>query len=177
VVIRRAKAVAAKQGYLKIRSSSLQSASRLRLPPAAASQHLKVVRDAELGRGRVGGQRRLYQVDLEGSSGSPPSWTPSGSRRYSRSSRPPRRRPAVRLAACGGDDRRPNRGRLDRSHHRRGLVSWIGSEAAADPTLGGRCADPPQRCEVVGRFVELAAQRGIAFAYGWRTRLGTPRKA
>jgi hypothetical protein len=82
------------------------------------------------------------------------------SRRCSRSSRPPRRRPAVRLAACGGDDRRPNRGRLGRSHHRRGLVGWIGSEAAADPTPGGSCADPPQRREVVSRFVELAPRNG-----------------
>ena len=32
----------------------------------AASQHLKVLRDAGLVRGRVDGRRRLYQVDLPG---------------------------------------------------------------------------------------------------------------
>ena len=32
----------------------------------AASQHLKVLRDAGLVRGRVQGRRRLYQVDLQG---------------------------------------------------------------------------------------------------------------
>lgn len=32
----------------------------------AASQHLKVLRDAGLVRGRVDGRRRLYQVDLRG---------------------------------------------------------------------------------------------------------------
>jgi DNA-binding transcriptional ArsR family regulator len=32
----------------------------------AASQHLKVLRDAGLVRGRVEGRRRLYQVDLQG---------------------------------------------------------------------------------------------------------------
>jgi DNA-binding transcriptional ArsR family regulator len=32
----------------------------------AASQHLKVLRDARLVRGRVDGRRRLYQVNLQG---------------------------------------------------------------------------------------------------------------
>ncbi len=32
----------------------------------AASQHLKVLRDAGLVRGRVDGRRRLYSVDVEG---------------------------------------------------------------------------------------------------------------
>jgi DNA-binding transcriptional ArsR family regulator len=32
----------------------------------ATSQHLKVLRDAGLVRGRVDGRRRLYQVDLQG---------------------------------------------------------------------------------------------------------------
>src|SRR5919112_4918066 len=32
----------------------------------AASQHLKVLRDAGLVRGRVEGRRRLYRVDIEG---------------------------------------------------------------------------------------------------------------
>lgn len=32
----------------------------------AASQHLKVLRDAGLVRGRVDGRRRLYRVDVEG---------------------------------------------------------------------------------------------------------------
>jgi DNA-binding transcriptional ArsR family regulator len=32
----------------------------------AASQHLKVLRDAGLVRGRVDGRRRLYQVNLQG---------------------------------------------------------------------------------------------------------------
>jgi DNA-binding transcriptional ArsR family regulator len=32
----------------------------------AASQHLKVLRDAGLVRSRVDGQRRLYRVDIEG---------------------------------------------------------------------------------------------------------------
>jgi DNA-binding transcriptional ArsR family regulator len=32
----------------------------------ATSQHLKVLRDAGLVRGRVDGRRRLYRVDLEG---------------------------------------------------------------------------------------------------------------
>jgi DNA-binding transcriptional ArsR family regulator len=32
----------------------------------ATSQHLKVLRDAGLVRGRVQGRRRLYQVDLQG---------------------------------------------------------------------------------------------------------------
>jgi DNA-binding transcriptional ArsR family regulator len=32
----------------------------------AASQHLKVLRDAGLVRGRVDGRRRLYRVDLNG---------------------------------------------------------------------------------------------------------------
>jgi DNA-binding transcriptional ArsR family regulator len=36
------------------------------LSQPAASQHLKVLRDAGLVRGRVEGRRRLYRVDLEG---------------------------------------------------------------------------------------------------------------
>ena len=36
------------------------------LSQPAASQHLKVLRDAGLVRGRVDGRRRLYQVDLQG---------------------------------------------------------------------------------------------------------------
>jgi DNA-binding transcriptional ArsR family regulator len=41
-------------------------AERLGLSQPAASQHLKVLRDAGLVRGRVDGRRRLYRVDLEG---------------------------------------------------------------------------------------------------------------
>jgi DNA-binding transcriptional ArsR family regulator len=41
-------------------------AQRTGLSQPAASQHLKVLRDAGLVRGRVDGRRRLYQVDLEG---------------------------------------------------------------------------------------------------------------
>ena len=41
-------------------------AERLGLSQPAASQHLKVLRDAGLVRGRVDGRRRLYQVDLQG---------------------------------------------------------------------------------------------------------------
>jgi DNA-binding transcriptional ArsR family regulator len=41
-------------------------AERLGVSQPAASQHLKVLRDAGLVRGRVEGQRRLYRVDLEG---------------------------------------------------------------------------------------------------------------
>jgi len=41
-------------------------AERLGVSQPAASQHLKVLRDAGLVRGRVDGQRRLYRVDLEG---------------------------------------------------------------------------------------------------------------
>jgi DNA-binding transcriptional ArsR family regulator len=41
-------------------------AERTGLTQPAASQHLKVLREAGLVRGRVDGRRRLYQVDLEG---------------------------------------------------------------------------------------------------------------
>jgi DNA-binding transcriptional ArsR family regulator len=41
-------------------------AGRLGMSQPAASQHLKVLRDAGLVRGRVDGRRRLYQVDLQG---------------------------------------------------------------------------------------------------------------
>lgn len=41
-------------------------AERTGLSQPAASQHLKVLRDAGLIRGRVDGRRRLYRVDVEG---------------------------------------------------------------------------------------------------------------
>jgi DNA-binding transcriptional ArsR family regulator len=41
-------------------------AERIGVSQPAASQHLKVLRDAGLVRGRVDGRRRLYQVDVEG---------------------------------------------------------------------------------------------------------------
>ena len=41
-------------------------AQRTGLSQPAASQHLRILRDAGLVRGRVEGRRRLYQVDLEG---------------------------------------------------------------------------------------------------------------
>jgi DNA-binding transcriptional ArsR family regulator len=41
-------------------------AERLGVSQPAASQHLKVLRDAGLVRGRVDGRRRLYQVNLQG---------------------------------------------------------------------------------------------------------------
>jgi DNA-binding transcriptional ArsR family regulator len=41
-------------------------AERIGVSQPAASQHLKVLRDAGLVRGRVDGQRRLYRVDNEG---------------------------------------------------------------------------------------------------------------
>jgi DNA-binding transcriptional ArsR family regulator len=41
-------------------------AERTGVSQPAASQHLKVLRDAGLVRGRVDGRRRLYQVNLEG---------------------------------------------------------------------------------------------------------------
>ena len=41
-------------------------AQRAGLSQPATSQHLKVLRDAGLVRGRVDGRRRLYQVDLQG---------------------------------------------------------------------------------------------------------------
>jgi DNA-binding transcriptional ArsR family regulator len=41
-------------------------AQRTGVSQPAASQHLKVLRDAGLVRGRVDGRWRLYQVDLEG---------------------------------------------------------------------------------------------------------------
>jgi DNA-binding transcriptional ArsR family regulator len=41
-------------------------ARRTGVSQPAASQHLKVLRDAGLVRGRVDGRRRLYQVDLQG---------------------------------------------------------------------------------------------------------------
>jgi DNA-binding transcriptional ArsR family regulator len=41
-------------------------AERIGLSQPAASQHLKVLRDAGLVRGRVDGRRRLYRVDLNG---------------------------------------------------------------------------------------------------------------
>jgi DNA-binding transcriptional ArsR family regulator len=41
-------------------------AGRLGVSQPAASQHLKVLRDAGLVRGRVDGRRRLYRVDLRG---------------------------------------------------------------------------------------------------------------
>jgi DNA-binding transcriptional ArsR family regulator len=41
-------------------------AKRTGVSQPAASQHLKVLRDAGLIRGRVEGRRRLYRVDLEG---------------------------------------------------------------------------------------------------------------
>jgi DNA-binding transcriptional ArsR family regulator len=40
-------------------------AGRLDLSQPAASQHLKVLRDAGLVRGRVDGRRRLYRVDAD----------------------------------------------------------------------------------------------------------------
>jgi DNA-binding transcriptional ArsR family regulator len=41
-------------------------AARVGVSQPAASQHLKVLRDAGLVRGRVDGRRRLYRIDLEG---------------------------------------------------------------------------------------------------------------
>jgi len=41
-------------------------AERVGLSQPAASQHLKVLREAGLIRGRVDGRRRLYSVDIEG---------------------------------------------------------------------------------------------------------------
>jgi DNA-binding transcriptional ArsR family regulator len=41
-------------------------AERIGMSQPAASQHLKVLRDAGLVRGRVDGRRRLYRVDDEG---------------------------------------------------------------------------------------------------------------
>jgi DNA-binding transcriptional ArsR family regulator len=41
-------------------------ADQVGLSQPAASQHLKVLRDAGLVRGRVDGRRRLYRVDVEG---------------------------------------------------------------------------------------------------------------
>jgi DNA-binding transcriptional ArsR family regulator len=41
-------------------------ADRVGLSQPAASQHLKVLRDAGLVRGRVDGRRRLYRVDMDG---------------------------------------------------------------------------------------------------------------
>ena len=41
-------------------------ADRVGLSQPATSQHLKVLRDAGLIRGRVDGRRRLYRVDSEG---------------------------------------------------------------------------------------------------------------
>jgi DNA-binding transcriptional ArsR family regulator len=41
-------------------------AEQLGLSQPATSQHLKVLRDAGLVRGRVDGRRRLYRVDLAG---------------------------------------------------------------------------------------------------------------
>jgi DNA-binding transcriptional ArsR family regulator len=40
-------------------------AQRTGLSQPAASQHLKVLRDAGLVQGRVDGRRRLYRVDIE----------------------------------------------------------------------------------------------------------------
>jgi DNA-binding transcriptional ArsR family regulator len=40
-------------------------AERVGISQPAASQHLKVLRDAGLVRGRVDGRRRLYRVDAE----------------------------------------------------------------------------------------------------------------
>jgi DNA-binding transcriptional ArsR family regulator len=41
-------------------------AERVGVSQPAASQHLKVLKDAGLVRGRVDGRRRLYRVDVEG---------------------------------------------------------------------------------------------------------------
>ncbi len=41
-------------------------AERVGLSQPAASQHLKILREAGLIRGRVDGRQRLYRVDLEG---------------------------------------------------------------------------------------------------------------
>jgi DNA-binding transcriptional ArsR family regulator len=41
-------------------------ARRIGVSQPAASQHLKILRDAGLVNGRVDGRRRLYRVDLEG---------------------------------------------------------------------------------------------------------------
>jgi DNA-binding transcriptional ArsR family regulator len=41
-------------------------AERVGVSQPAASQHLKVLRDAGLVQGRVDGRRRLYRVDTEG---------------------------------------------------------------------------------------------------------------
>ena len=41
-------------------------AAQVGMSQPAASQHLKVLRDAGLVQGRVDGRRRLYRVDLDG---------------------------------------------------------------------------------------------------------------
>jgi DNA-binding transcriptional ArsR family regulator len=41
-------------------------AERVGLSQPAASQHLKVLRDAGLVEGRIDGRRRLYRVDVDG---------------------------------------------------------------------------------------------------------------
>lgn len=70
-------------------------AERVGVSQPAASQHLKILRDAGLIRGRVDGRRRLYRVwtsrDSTGSSGSS---TPTGAQRSRRSRMP------LRLAIC-----------------------------------------------------------------------------
>jgi DNA-binding transcriptional ArsR family regulator len=41
-------------------------AERVGVSQPAASQHLRILREAGLVRGRVAGRRRLYMVDIEG---------------------------------------------------------------------------------------------------------------
>jgi uncharacterized protein YndB with AHSA1/START domain len=106
----------------------------------AASQHLKVLRDAGLVRGRVEGRRRLYRVDGEGLERLRREldayWGPALA--------------ALKDAAETGE--RP----------------WVGPHAVADPEPGGDLRwTHPNGATVIGRFVELVPHRRVVFTYGW----------
>ena len=119
-------------------------AERVGLSQPAASQHLKVLRDAGLVRGRVDGRRRLYRVDLEGSSGCAGNSTPTGARRWRRSRRPPRRRGGGEARLPSGADRRPHRGGLDTPHHSRGAGPMGRPGRHRQPSARrGPALDPP----------------------------------
>ena len=57
-----------------------------------------------------------------------------------------------------------------------GLMRWVGPEAVAEPSPGGRLRwVHPNGATVVGRFLELVPHRRVVFTYGWEDgRMGVP---
>jgi DNA-binding transcriptional ArsR family regulator len=95
-------------------------AARTGLTQPAASQHLKVLRDAGLVRGRVDGRRRLYRVDLEGLERLRRELDAWRGRPRSRSRTTPRPATGREARVLRAHDRGPGRGGLGAPHHGRG---------------------------------------------------------